>query len=178
MKKSILAAALLAVAAFAQAETSPAKQELINKVLQLQQPFVDSLARQMAEGPVVQLMQKAGSVIQFKVPPEKRDALAKDVQADVKKFMDDVAPMLRERATKLAPVSVGKLLDERYSEDELRQLVTVLESPVLHKFSQMSPEFQKSLSDKVLADTKTQVEPKLRALDASIVKRIGAVAPK
>jgi hypothetical protein len=178
MKKPILAAALLAVAALAHAQTSPAKQELINKVLQLQQPALDQLARQLSEGDALRLLQNVSPVIQFKVPAEKREALAKDVQADVKKYVEDVRPMLRDRTTKLAPVSIGKLLDERFSEDELRQLVTVLDSPVLRKFNQMSPDLMKSLIDKISADAKPQIETKLRALDATIVKRlkdVGAV---
>ncbi|MCX7277682.1 MAG: hypothetical protein NTZ15_10230, partial [Burkholderiales bacterium] len=178
MKKSILAVALLVVAAMAQAETSSAKQELINKVLQLQQSAIDVVSRQLAEGPAIQLMQKAGPVVQFKIPPEKREAVAKDIQADLKKYVDEVTPLVRDRATKLAPVSVGTLLDERFSEDELRQLISVMESPVLRKFSQMNPEFQKVLVDKVIADTKGQIEPKLRALEASLNKRVTAATAK
>jgi hypothetical protein len=175
MKKTILAVTLLAAAALAQAEISPAKQELINKVLQLQQPTLDQMSRQLAEGDALRLMQNAMSVIQFKVPPEKREALAKDVQGDVKKYVDDVRPMLRDRLTKLAPGAVGPLLDGRFSEDELRQLIAVLDSPVLRKYSQMAPDLNKAIFEKISADSKSQIETKLRALDAAIVKRLSAV---
>jgi hypothetical protein len=178
MKKTILAATMMAMAVLAQADTSPAKQELINKVLQLQQPTTDNLARQLTESPALQLMQKAGSVIQFKVPVEKRDAVAKGVQADLKSYVEDVGPLLRERATKLAPAALGTLLDQRFNEDELRQLISMLESSVLRKFSQMNPEMQKVLIEKVVADTKGQVEPKLRALEAALGKRVDAAIAK
>lgn len=175
MKKTLLAATMMAAATLAQADTSPAKQELINKVLQLQQPTLDQMSRQLAEGDALRLLQNAMSVIQFKVPAEKRDALSKDVQGDVKKYVDDVRPMLRERLTKLAPAGIGPLLDARFSEDELRQLIAVLDSPVLRKYSQMAPELNKAMFDKISADSKTQIETKLRALDATIVKRLSAV---
>lgn len=174
MKKTILAAILIATAALVQADVSPAKQELINKVLQLQQPTLDQMSRQLAEGDALRLMQNAMSVIQFKAPAEKREALAKDVQGDVKKYVDDVRPMLRDRLTKLAPGAIGPLLDERFSEDELRQLIAVIDSPVLRKFSQMGPDLQKAVFEKISADSKPQIETKLRALDATIVKRLSA----
>jgi hypothetical protein len=178
MKKSFLAAALLVMATLAQAEISPAKQELINKVLQLQQPAIDGLARQLTEAPALNLMQKAGSVIQFKVPAEKREALAKEVQAELRKYVEDMTPLVRERATKLAPASLGTLLDQRFNEDELRQLISMMESPVLRKFSQMNPEIQKTLIEKLVVDTKGQVEPKLRALEAALGKRVDAAIAK
>lgn len=177
MKHTLLAVALLSVAALAHAEPSPAKKELINKVMQLEQQMVDATVRQLAQQPLIQLMQPVGPAIQFRVPPEKREALAKDIQADMKKYVDEVTPLLSDRASKLAPAEIGGLLDAKFTEDELRQLIVALESPILRKFSQLLPEMQKTLVDKLVADTKGQIEPKLKALGQSVEKRINAVAP-
>ena len=177
MKHKFLAVALLSIAAVAHAEPTPAKKELINKIVQLQQPMVDATVRQLAQQPIAQLMQPVGPAIQFRVPPEKREALAKDIQADIKKYVDDVTPLLTDRANKLAPAEIGGLLDSKFSEDELRQLIVVLESPVLRKFSLLLPELQKGLVEKVVADTKGQIEPKLKALGQSAEKRVNAAVP-
>jgi len=174
MKKTLLAATLLAVAAMAHAEPNPAKKELINKMLQLQQPVFDGMASAVASEPASRLMQQAGAALQFRVAPEKREALGREIQADVKKYGDDVVPLLRERTAKLAPNAVGPLLDEKFSEDELRQLVAILESPVLAKFSQLTPTIQKTLTDKLVTDMRSQVEPKVNALRLTIDKRVNA----
>lgn len=177
MKNKFLAVALLSIAAVVHAEPTPAKKELINKIMQLEQPMVDAAVRQLAQQPLAQLMQPVGPVIQFRIPPEKREALAKDIQGDIKKYVDDVTPLLTDRTNKLAPTEIGGLLDTKFTEDELRQLIVVLESPVLRKFSLLLPDLQKALLDKVIADTKGQIEPKLKALGQSVEKRVNAAAP-
>jgi hypothetical protein len=175
MKNKLLAVVLTSMAVLAHSEPTPAKKELLNKLMQLEQPLIETTARQLAEQSIAQLIQQVGATIQFRVPVEKREALGKDIQSDVKKYAEDVTPLLRERATKLAPVSLGTVLDSKFTEDELRQLIVVLESPVLRKYSQAVPELQKALIDKVVADSKGQVEPKLKALDQAVGKRLNAV---
>jgi hypothetical protein len=174
-------AAVMAVAGVAQAQTqtqspaSPAKKELIAKVLQLQLPGVEGLARNLAEQPAIQLMQQAGPAIQ-RLPAERREAVARDVEADLRKYVEEAAPIVRDKAVKLAPSTIGVLLDERFSEEELRQIVTLLELPVNKKFQSMFPEMQKALGEKLVAETRVEVEVKLRALQSSVAARLG-VAP-
>nr|WP_315229530.1 hypothetical protein [uncultured Albidiferax sp.] len=172
MKNKLFAIALLSVAALAHAETSPAKKELLNKIAQLQQPNLDLTARQWAEQSLAPLVQQVGAAIQFRVAPENREALGKDIQAEIKKYLDEVGPVLRERANKAAPSTVGALLDAKFSEDELRQLITVMESPVLRKYSQLNGEMQKALTEKVMTDSKAQLEPKFKALGQAVEKRL------
>ncbi|MET0517671.1 MAG: DUF2059 domain-containing protein, partial [Burkholderiaceae bacterium] len=172
--KVLAAAALLAVATAPQlvlaqatstpAASSPAKKELVKKLLQLQQPGVELLARQLLQQPVQQLLQGAGAALQ-QVPADKREAVAKEVQKDVTKFGEETGPLMRDRALKLAPTTIGPILEERFSEDELRQIVTWFESPVSKKFADMSPEMQKALADKLVAETKDTVSPRLKALE-------------
>ena len=102
----IACAALLstvAITAMAQGAASPAKKELVQKVLTLQQPSFDALARGLAEQSIAPLVQQLGAVLQNRVPPEQREATARDVQAEIKKYGDEVVLLLRDRAAKLAP---------------------------------------------------------------------------
>ncbi|KDB53239.1 DUF2059 domain-containing protein [Sphaerotilus natans] len=169
----VLLAALPAQAA----EPSPAKKELIAKVVSLQQGGIDGIARGLVEQPAMALMQQAGMILQTRVAPEKREALAKEIQADVRKYVEEATPIVRERAQKAAPGVMGALLDERFTEDELKQLVAWLESPVVRRYQQMTPDIQKGLSEKLVADTRAAVEPKLQALDRSISARLGVQPP-
>lgn len=162
---------------FAQGAASPAKKELVQKVLQLQQPSFDLLARGLAEQSIAQLGQQVGAVLQNRVPPEQREATARDLQAEFKKYGDEVVPLLRDRATKLAPSAVGPVLEEKLSEDELKQLVAMLEAPIYRKYQGMGNDMQKALMDKLVTDTRSTVEPKLKALQESVAKRLGLEAP-
>jgi uncharacterized protein len=154
-------------------QSSPAKKELVAKILVLQQPAVEGIATMLAQQPAAQMMQSANLALQTRVPPEKRDAIAKEIQADVKKYVDEAVPLLRERAVKLAPSTVGALLEERFTEDELKQLVVIMESPVNRKYGQMNNDLQKALSEKLVSETRGVIEPKVRVLEESIYTRFG-----
>jgi uncharacterized protein len=183
MFKQIVLAMALATAGLAQAQApaaapaSAAKKELVARVLQLQQPGVEAMARQMAEQPAMQVMQQAGAALQ-RIPAERREAVARDIEADVRKYVEEARPIVVERAVKLAPTTIGPLLEERFTEDELRQIIALLESPVNRKFQQLGPEMQKAIGEKLVAETRGDVEVKLRALDQSLVKRLGITPPQ
>ena len=104
--------------------------------------------------------------------PEKREALAKDIQGDMKKYVDEAVPLLRERAAKLAPTIIGPMLEEKFSEDELKQLIAFLESPVQKKLAQLNGDIQKSLSEKLVAETRGVVEPKVKVMEQAISQRV------
>lgn len=155
--------------------SSPAKKALVAKVLQLQQPGIEALARQFTEQPAMQMLQQVGPALQ-RVPPERREAVAKDIQADARKYAEEATPLVRDRALKLAPGTIGVLLEERFTEDELKQIVALLESPVNKKFLAMGAEMQRSLGEKLVAETRATVEPRVKALEQSIVKRLEPAA--
>ena len=176
MKKRIVVA-MLAAAGAAYAESTPAKKELVAKVLLLQQPAIELVARAMAEQPAQVLMQRAGPLLQQRIPPDKREAVARDIQADLKKYVDEAVPVVRDRAVALAPSTIGVLLDERFTEDELKQLIAIIESPVNRKFQALGGEMQKDLTEKLVAETKPIIEAKVRALDRAVAGRLGIQPP-
>jgi uncharacterized protein len=194
VKKQVLVAALLSVVALAHAQSttpvtqsaasasegavkiSPAKKQLIDKILKLQQPSIELLARSTAEGPALQMGQQAGLMLR-RLSPEQRETVGKGMKADLEKYLSETVPLVKERALALAPSSVGKILDEKFSEAELKQLVTLLESPIYRKFSEQSFVMQRALQEKLVADTRSTVEPKLKSLDQSWVKRLQDATP-
>ncbi len=165
--------ALLCLSTVAGAQTSAAKKELVAKVLQLQQPAVLAAATQLAQQPAVQITQQAGMALQQRIPPEKREAVAKEIQEDLNRYTNEAVPILRDRATKLAPTTIGPLLEEKFTEDELKQLISIMESPVNKKFIAMGGEMHKSLIEKVVAESRPQIDPKIRTLQQSIAGRLG-----
>ena len=156
--------ALLVSATLAHAEPSPAKKELINKVIALQQPDVEFIARNIVQRPAAQIMQAAGNVLQNEVPEAKRDAAGKSIEADVRKFVDESFPVLRDRAVKVAPNTLSPVLDEKFSEDELKQLITWLSSPLSKKLTEATPAMFSGLTQNLLTEAGTLLDPKLQAL--------------
>ena len=171
MLKAIALAVALASAAQAHAET---KKELVQKLLVLQQPGIEAAGKQLAEQPAAAMMQRAGIAMQAGLPADKREAVARDIQSDVKKYADEAVPLLRKRAVELAPGTLGPLYEQHFNDDELKQLVTFLESPVYRKYQQLGGEMQRSLGEKLVADTRPTVEPRLRALEQQITQRLQA----
>jgi len=175
--KNAIVAALLIVAGVVHAQSTEAKKELVAKVLQLQQPAIEQLAAGIALQPAQVLMQQAGIALQQRIPPDKRQAVAQEMQADVKRYADETVPMMRERAVALGPSTIGVLLDERFTEDELKQLIAIIESPVNRKFQQLSGEMHRNLTTKLGAEVQQVLQTKFRALDRAVGQRLGLPAP-
>lgn len=182
MKKLILTA-LLTSAALAHAQTaasaatptSPAKKELVQKLMVLQQAGIENVARNLVEQPAVAMMQAAGRALQG-IPAEKRDAAGKTIEADIKKYVDESVPIVRDRAVKLAPSTIGATMEEKFSEDELKQLVAWLESPVNKKYTQLGPEIQSSFTQRLVAEARPTIEPKIQALETKVRATLGVPA--
>lgn len=178
MKKTLLILALAAAAsASVQAQSTPAKKELVARILKIQQPAIDNMARGLVTEPLGPLMESAEFALQQRVAADKRETVAKEIQADAKKYADETTAIVRDRANKLAPTTIGPMLEEKFTEDELKQVVTMLESPVLAKFQAAGGDIQRALVEKVVAETRSQVEPRLKALEASMAKRLGVPPP-
>ena len=164
----------LAAGATAQSST---KKELVQRVLQLQQTEIENVARGLVERPAAQMMQEAGSAMQRQGPPDKREAMGKASEAEGKKYIDESYPLVRERALRLAPTTIGAVLEEKMSEDELKQLVAWLESPVNKKYQQIGPDMRNAFIQKLLNDARPVVDPKVQALDGRIRVVLGLPPP-
>lgn len=188
MWKPLILAAALAAAGLAQAQnaaapavapaasSSAAKKELVAKVLKLQQPGIEAMARQLAEQPARQMLVQIERALQ-NIPAERREAVARDIEADARKYIDEATPIVRDRAIKLAPTTIGPIIEERFTEDELKQIIAILESPVNRRFQMAAPDMQKAIGEKLVAESRGEVEVKLKAFDQSVAKRLGITPP-
>jgi hypothetical protein len=161
-------AALLSAVAVASAASAQSKKELVQRVLQAQQSEIESVSRSIVERPAAQMMQEAAHAMQRQVPVDKREAIGKSIEAEVRKYIDESVPLVRERALKLAPTTIGAVLEDKMTEDELKQLVAWLESTTHKKFQQLGPDMRNSFIQKVLTESRPVVDPKIQALDARI----------
>lgn len=178
MKKLAASMAALAFSAGVQAAdaVTPAKQALVERVLALWQ--IDGIGQSMLQAPVGDAVQQARAMLQGRAAPEKREAAMTEIVGEARRFMDETTPLTRASAAKMIPTTIAPLLAERFTEDELRQMVAILESPVKKKFEAMVPELQKKLGESVAADTRAVIDPKLKDLQERIGLRLrAAVTP-
>jgi hypothetical protein len=173
--RTIWLAALLLGATLAHAQSGGTKKELVARLLQSQQGAIEGIARNLAERPAVQMMQAAGPVLE-RMPADRRASVGRQVEAEIRKFVDEATPLLRERAVKLAPSTYGAALEERFSEEELRQLVAWFESPVNRKYQQAAPEMQNAFVQKLVAEGSPLIDPKLQALQTRVRELLGVTA--
>ena len=183
--KSIFVLALLAGATLTHAQTasapaaapvSAAKKELVAKAIALQAPILEAMAREVIMRPVMQMGQAAGQALQ-NVPQDKRESAAKTIDADIRKFVDEAVPLLRERANKVAPATLGPILEEKMSEEELKQLVTWLDSGAAKKYQQIGGDLQQAMQQKLLAEASPLLTPKLQALEQKVRVTLGVPPP-
>lgn len=172
----ILGLAALAMATMAAAQTpaataatSAAKKELVARVLKAQQGDIEGVARSLVERPAAQMMQEAGLAIQrLNVPPEKREAMGKAIEAEARKYVEEALPGVRERAVKLAPSTIGAVLEAKMSDDDLKALLAWLDSATYKKYTSLGGEMRNGFVQQLLKEAGPLVEPKAQALDGRI----------
>jgi hypothetical protein len=156
--------------------SSPAKKALAAKIAELQKPAIDGLARSIALDTVQRVGSAAGQAM-AQVPADKREALGKEVQADLKAFHTEAEAKLRDSAAKTAPGALATLMDERFTEAELKQVLAWLQSPVSKKYQQLGGEMQAVLTRKLVEDTRGAVDARFRTLEQSLQKRFAPYMP-
>lgn len=172
MKFTITActAAVAATLALTSLSAHADKKEQVQKILSLQQAGLDELAKSVAEQPARQMAGGVRQIMAQAVPEDKREATAKQVDAEIKKYIESATPIVRSTAGKLTQSVVAPMLEEKFSEDELKQLVVMLDSPVLKKYQAAMPEFTQTLLEKLMTEARPQVTPKIQQLEANVRK--------
>lgn len=101
----------------------------------------------------------------------------KDIQADARKYVEEVSPIMCDAVQRVAAPTIAPILEEKFSDEELRQLIAIFESPALRRYEQIAGDIQRALREKLLAEVRGRFEERFRALDATVGRRIGLPAP-
>jgi len=174
MKKIKLALLTVALAGGSMAAMAQDKATLIKQFIDIQRPGIESLARGLVEQSSSPIAQAGSQYLQTQVPEAKREAAAKAADAELKKYFDDAFPIVRDKALQVAPGALTPLLEQNFSEEELKQLLAWINSPLSKKYQDLNPKMQTALTEKLVAETRATIEPKMRDLDASVAKALGA----
>lgn len=180
MKPTLLALALaLALPASTvvhaqDAAPSTQKQKLVDRVLELWR--VEDTAVVMVQRPAADALNQARVALQGRVTADKQEATLKQIAGDVQKYIDEATPIARASAQRLKQPTLAPLLMAQFSEDELRQLVALLESPVKRKFEQLVPQLERTYGERVAADSGRQIDARLQAMTQSVGLKLRAAA--
>ncbi|HET8869899.1 MAG TPA: DUF2059 domain-containing protein [Aquabacterium sp.] len=168
-----VAAALVSVVTPAQAQPiSEEKQKLIQKILTLWHP--EDIPVMMVQRRATDAMQQSRIALQGKVTAEKRDATMRDIATDVQKYVDEVTPIAKDSAKRQISPVIVPMLAQNFSEEELKQIIALLESPVKKKFEQFIPQAEKALGTKVAEDTHVTVDAKGQAMAQAVGLKLRA----
>jgi hypothetical protein len=156
------------------AEPSATQQALVDQVMALW--HAENVVLVMVQRPASDALQQARIALQGRVSADKRDAALKEMAPDAQRYIDEATPLAQAAARRQLPATVGATLASQFSEDELRQLVALLESPVKKKFEQLAPQMERALGDKVSEEAGPAIQPKLDAMKQAIGLKLRAAA--
>jgi len=93
--------------------------------------------------------------------------------------VDEATPIARDTAKKQMANTVVPVLQQQFTEDELKQLVALLESPLKKKFEQLIPQMERALGEKVAAESHALIDPKMQAMTQAVGMKLrtATVAP-
>lgn len=172
-----LLAAGTASAQGASAPASPAKQALVQKVVELQLAGIDAFARVMLRESVAPMLSTANQLLGTQVPEDRRAATGKAMDEEVRKYFESSDAAMREKTRSAAKALLPGLIEQRFDEGELRQLIAWLESPVSRKYAQLQPEAQRALGQKVMTDMRATLKPRAEALEKALLQHLGLKGP-
>jgi hypothetical protein len=165
---------LLSGASLAQTASAPATPRgsaaLASRVLELID--AEEIPLHRLQVIVGDAMQRARAGLDTRVTTDKRDAAMKDIGEIGRKTLEESTPIVRAAAKKLAPATAGAFLQEHFTDEELRQVIAMLESPVRKKFEKLLPQMQRSVGEAVAAETRPQVDPKLKEMGKAITDKM------
>jgi hypothetical protein len=165
---------IVAGTASAQSSASEDKQKLVQRVLELW--HLEDTAIVMVQRPAADALQQSRIALQGRVAAPKQEVVLREIASEVQKYVDEATPIVRDNAKRLKAPVVAPLLAQNFSDDELRQLIALLESPVKKKFEQLVPQFERAFGEKVAADSRAAIDPKLHAMTQAVGLKLRAAS--
>ena len=182
MKKLIATFAIagLALSATINAQTADPKLEWATKAVALQQgPELERLIGQLADSATQDILQNWGPKLQSDVPPAKMEQAKESLNTELKKYFDDVSTTINGKAGKVSANALIPAYMERFTLDELKQLVAFFESPAIKKYQSAAPELGSLFVKQLIEETRSDIIVRTRQFDDAATKIIGtAPAPR
>ena len=167
--------ASLVVNSGVQAQTSPqaaspagvstAKREAAAKLVSLQRgPEMDRMTYQLTAGAVQPVIEKWEPRLES-IPAAKQQKARDQLNAEIKTLGDSTRKLIEGQLDKSSETTLLPAYLERFSEEELQQLVNLFEAPAFKKYQTMAPELGNVWVKDVIENTRQTVMDKEKAFD-------------
>lgn len=158
------------------AQTSDAKRALAVRAVAAQEgPEMNRMLAQLAGSATQQMVANWDERVS-QLPEAKQQSAITAMDAELKKFNDDALKLITAQATKVRGDALLNAYVERFSEDELKQLVALMEAPVFKKYQNVGPDLGGIYIKAIVDGTRSAVEARSKSFDAAAAKIVG-VAP-
>lgn len=168
----LLLAAAMALPMAAQAQDS--KRALATKLAQIQKK---SDAEQITNQLIASVAQPVIGIWSQRIDQSVPQARQKDVRdkldAELKKLVDNTRKTVGAQVDKTAESSLVPVYMEKFSEDELKTIVTYLETPAATKFQTVGGEATGAWVKKIIDSTKGTVEGHVKTFDTAAARIVG-----
>ena len=182
MKKLLTAMATVAVASLAfstasLAQSADPKLEWATRVVALQQgPELQRLVGQLADSATQEILQNWAPKLQSNVSQSRQEQAREQLNAALKAYYDDVSKIINGRVIQVSSGALIPAYMERFSLDELKQIATFFESPVIKKYQAAAPELGNVFVKELIDATRNDVTARVREFDNAAVKIVGTTS--
>ena len=177
---SKLPLALLFVAACAAstgANAQDAKKALATKLAQMQAKTDGAAMANQLTADAVQLPLSTWSQrLDESVPPARQKDVRDKLDVELKKFADSTQKAIEGQVGKAAESSLVPIFMERLTEDEMKTIITYLESPVSAKFQSLGPDASNAWAKRIVETTKPAVETGAKTFESAANRIVNAAA--
>jgi hypothetical protein len=171
-------AALVCVAALAPVAHAQDKKELAARIVNLQKTQdMDALIAQLASTANRAVVETWLPRLD-KMPAARQKAAADQLDAELKKFNDENVRLIKAKNERISLEVLVPAYSERFTTEELKQLVVFLESPVIKKYYAANPQMANLLAQKLVAATRGDVQARIKAFDSRAAQIVGAPGRK
>ena len=175
---ALLCAAVLTPAAYAQNKQEQEKKELATRIVNLQKTQdMDALIAQLA-GTANRAVVETWLPRLDNMPAARQKAVADQLDVELKKFNDDVVRLIKTRNERVSLDVLVPAYSERFTADELKQLVAFLESPVIRKYYAANPHMANLLAQKLVDATRADVQARTKEFDTRAARIVGGTTSR
>ena len=170
----MVAACLSSTSAWAQ---SDAKRALAVKLAQIQaKADSEAMTAQLTATAVQPVLAGWSQRLDESVPPAKQKDVRDKLDVELKKYADSTQKAIEGQVGKAAESSLVPIFMEKLSEDEMKTIITYLESPVSAKFQNLGPDASNAWAKRIIELTKPAVETGAKNFDAAANRIVNAAA--
>lgn len=175
MKKLLTVIAISSLAcSTAFSQVPDAKLEWAARVVALQQgPELQRLVGQLAESASQEVLQNWAPKLQANVPPARQEKAGEQLNVELKAYYDDVSKIINSRVIQVSNGALIPAYVERFSLDELKQIATFFESPVIKKYQAEAPALGNVFIKELVEATRADVTARVRQFDDKAATIVG-----